>query len=435
MKKLKYTLSLLIMLFLSAQSFAQAPQKFNYQAVCRDSTGNIYANQAVIIRFTIHDLTPGGTTLFQETHAATTNNFGLVNLPVGGGTLVGGNFLNIPWGTGEKYLQVELNLGSGFVSTGTPQLISVPYALYAGQAGNGGTTGPTGPTGPTGITGVTGIIGMQGPTGPTGLNGPTGPQGPTGPNGPTGLQGPTGTFGIVGNIGQTIYHNGTDWTNTSNLYNNGTNVGIGTTNPQTTLDVSSTTGAFMPPRMTTAQRNALTPLAGMIIYNTTTGKFQGYQSSSSPNILLQIDTGSYALPRSIVNGFWIMYQSFTAPLSISITELEILTDITSSSGGTLAILAGNGTGGSVLYSQSITYTGCGTGKCITHITLTTPFAITNGTSYTLKFSASSTGFSTFTNQNNPYPGGQAYQNTNSLPTEDMYLKLFTAGTGMGWVDF
>lgn len=50
-------------------------------------------------------------------------------------------------------------------------------------------------------------------------------------------------------------------------------VGIGTTNPQGAMDVSSTTGALIVPRMTTAQRNALTPVNGMIIYNTTTNQF------------------------------------------------------------------------------------------------------------------------------------------------------------------
>ena len=52
----------------------------------------------------------------------------------------------------------------------------------------------------------------------------------------------------------------------------GSQVGVGTV-PQegAVLDVVSTTAAFMPPRMTTAQRNAIpSPAAGMVIYNTTT---------------------------------------------------------------------------------------------------------------------------------------------------------------------
>jgi hypothetical protein len=54
--------------------------------------------------------------------------------------------------------------------------------------------------------------------------------------------------------------------------NNG-KVGIGTTSPQGALDVSSNNGAFIVPRMTTAQRNALTPVNGMIVYDTTDNKF------------------------------------------------------------------------------------------------------------------------------------------------------------------
>ena len=48
-------------------------------------------------------------------------------------------------------------------------------------------------------------------------------------------------------------------------------VGIGTTTPNSSsiLDLTSTGKAFLPPRMTTAQRNAIaTPIAGMTIFNT-----------------------------------------------------------------------------------------------------------------------------------------------------------------------
>ncbi|MCR4330072.1 MAG: hypothetical protein NUV65_06030, partial [Candidatus Roizmanbacteria bacterium] len=43
-----------------------------------------------------------------------------------------------------------------------------------------------------------------------------------------------------GTNGQTIYNNGGTWATSSNLYHNGTNVGIGTTNPLFKLDVSGT---------------------------------------------------------------------------------------------------------------------------------------------------------------------------------------------------
>lgn len=48
-------------------------------------------------------------------------------------------------------------------------------------------------------------------------------------------------------------------------------------NPTTsaTLDIGGTSGALLIPRLTTTQRNALTATNGMLIYNSTTAKFQG----------------------------------------------------------------------------------------------------------------------------------------------------------------
>ena len=66
------------------------------------------------------------------------------------------------------------------------------------------------------------------------------------------------------------------------LMPNGGNVGIGTTTPATSakLDIDSTTGAVLLPRMTTAQRDALTAVNGMIIYNSTTNAFNFYENGA-----------------------------------------------------------------------------------------------------------------------------------------------------------
>ena len=59
------------------------------------------------------------------------------------------------------------------------------------------------------------------------------------------------------------------------------NVGIGTTNPSAKLDITSTTGGFLPPRMTTTQRDAIsTPATGLVIYNTTTNVLNFYNGTS-----------------------------------------------------------------------------------------------------------------------------------------------------------
>lgn len=67
---------------------------------------------------------------------------------------------------------------------------------------------------------------------------------------------------------------------TPNNVHIGGNVGIGTTSPQGALDVSSTTGALIVPRMTTAQRDALAAVNGMIVYNTSTNQFNFYEAGA-----------------------------------------------------------------------------------------------------------------------------------------------------------
>lgn len=57
-------------------------------------------------------------------------------------------------------------------------------------------------------------------------------------------------------------------------------VGIGTASPQGALDVSSTTGALIVPRMTTDQRDALSAVDGMIIYNTSDSQFNFYEDGA-----------------------------------------------------------------------------------------------------------------------------------------------------------
>lgn len=48
----------------------------------------------------------------------------------------------------------------------------------------------------------------------------------------------------------------------------------------TNLKLTSTTAAFIPTRMTTTQRDALTAVTGMVVYNTTTNKLNFYAAAA-----------------------------------------------------------------------------------------------------------------------------------------------------------
>jgi hypothetical protein len=132
MKKL-YTLLALVLTLIT---FAQAPQGFNYQATVRNSAGALIVNQNVNFKFNIMLNSVTSLPVFSETHLAPTDDLGQVNLVIGQGTATVGTFSSINWGSGNYFLGIELNTGSGYVAMGTTQLLSVPYALYANSSGN-----------------------------------------------------------------------------------------------------------------------------------------------------------------------------------------------------------------------------------------------------------------------------------------------------------
>ncbi len=65
---------------------------------------------------------------------------------------------------------------------------------------------------------------------------------------------------------------------TQNYFSN--NVGIGTESPRGALDVKSTTGALIVPRMGTSDRDNLPHINGSIIYNTDTNEFNFYENGA-----------------------------------------------------------------------------------------------------------------------------------------------------------
>lgn len=119
-------------------AFSQSPQAFKYQAVARDSTGTVLSNTAISLRISIIRGSVYGSAAYAETHNATTNSLGLINLEIGSGDIVSGSFSNIDWGTDKYFVKVEMDAtgGNNYITMGISQLLSVPYALYAEKAGN-----------------------------------------------------------------------------------------------------------------------------------------------------------------------------------------------------------------------------------------------------------------------------------------------------------
>jgi len=167
-----------------------------------------------------------------------------------------------------------------------------------GLAGSDGATGPQGATGLTGATGATGPAGATGSQGPIGLTGVAGPTGPAGVAGAAGPQGATGATGLLSSgttAGNTPYWNGTQWVvNSSNLFNDGSNIGIGTTSPSSKLQLVGSGSSGDRNNMLRIESNNN---ASLTLKNTNAnaggGEYQLFTSSSSSNPAL--GAGSLAI--------------------------------------------------------------------------------------------------------------------------------------------
>ncbi len=113
------------------------PNAMNYQAVARNASGNILANQIVGIRLTIENGS-GGSALYSERQTPTTNQFGLFTLKIGSGTVLSGVYNNIVWANGSQWLKVEMDPsgGTSYTPMGESELLSVPFANFASVSGD-----------------------------------------------------------------------------------------------------------------------------------------------------------------------------------------------------------------------------------------------------------------------------------------------------------
>ena len=312
------------------------PQGINYQAVARNASGAVLPNTTIGVKISLRKGSALGPVEYSEKHTVNTNAFGLFTLQVGRGLPITGTFSTIDWTDADQWMQVDMDPagGSNYFMMGTTELISVPFALYAERVGiveialddltdvntlgvqpgqvlewNGtnwvpsqddnttysagtglqlsGTTFEHAPhTGDAiGQTNLT-VVGLQGravsasaPSSGSVLSYNT----QTNQWEPRTLSG--GQLLFAGNgiaIVQDTVINTTWWENGQDIYRDTGSVAIGATAPHASaiLDLSATDRGFLPPRMTTQQRDLIAnPAQGLLIFNTTDSIVQIYNGS------------------------------------------------------------------------------------------------------------------------------------------------------------
>ena len=290
---MKRLFTIMTVVLLTASLFAQSPQKMSYQAVIRDGSGDLVTNPTpVAMRITVllGPLTPG-TDVYMETQTTTPNENGLVTIEIGTGT-TSDDFSAINWASGTYYIKTETDInpgdGSNYTITGTSQLLSVPYALHAKTAERADSYTETDPvfiahpangiTSPN-ITDWNTAYGWGNHAGLYRLIDYV-PSWTEITSKPTTVAGYGITDAVTTTGSQTI-------TGDKTFINKiiVTQQGIGTATPDASaaLEISSTTQGFLPPRMSRTQRDAITPIAGLQVFNTTSNKPNYYDGAQWRN--------------------------------------------------------------------------------------------------------------------------------------------------------
>ena len=122
----------LLFFWWSMVTLAQSPQSFKYQAIARVSGGPPITT-LVSFRIGILEGSLSGDTVYQESHSVVPNSNGLVNLDIGGGMVISGDFATLDWGGESHFVQIEMDElgGTSYSLMGVTQLLSVPYALHS----------------------------------------------------------------------------------------------------------------------------------------------------------------------------------------------------------------------------------------------------------------------------------------------------------------
>ncbi len=129
---MKKILTLAGLAILAFSVFAQVPEKVSYQAVIRNSGGDLVVSHSVGILISILHNSPTGDLIYTEAQTSSTNENGLLSIVIGSLVPLGG----IDWSDGTYYIKTDVDPSGGTVYSisGTSQLLSVPYALYAAAA-------------------------------------------------------------------------------------------------------------------------------------------------------------------------------------------------------------------------------------------------------------------------------------------------------------
>lgn len=138
------------LVFLAGSIIAQPPPAWNQTAIAKDPYNQVAKNRKVYVTATILQTAPvGGVKVWEESFQTTSNEDGIFNVVIGRGTkspsITLADIGQIDWSSGPFFINMKVAVApsvpapwwlpaDNYIDIGTTEILSMPYAIYAGNA-------------------------------------------------------------------------------------------------------------------------------------------------------------------------------------------------------------------------------------------------------------------------------------------------------------
>ena len=138
MKKIFTLLFGIVLSITILNSQVAPPQAFSFKATIQGANGQTVVDKIIRLRISILQDDMNGFPVYSEFFTPTTDHYSQVNVEIGKGNVLSGIFASIDWSAHKYFLKIEVDAkgGTNYQLLSVTQLLSVPYALYAGKAGS-----------------------------------------------------------------------------------------------------------------------------------------------------------------------------------------------------------------------------------------------------------------------------------------------------------
>jgi uncharacterized protein (TIGR02145 family) len=138
MKRIITTLMGIILIGLILRAQEAPPQAFSFKATIKDNKGLPVLLRKISLRISILQGDMNGLAVYSEYFNPITNLYSQVDIEIGKGMVISGSFSAVDWSADEYFLKIEADVrgGTNYQLLSVTQLLSVPYALFAGRVLN-----------------------------------------------------------------------------------------------------------------------------------------------------------------------------------------------------------------------------------------------------------------------------------------------------------